>query len=338
MQSANPDFTSMPSTKNYILRPQLFKFALNLKTVLWGGDKLAAFKGVSLESSNVGESWEISGLKGHESIVEGGEHHGWSLRKLIKTYKQQLVGTRVYRKHGNEFPLLIKFIDAHKDLSVQVHPDDDLARRRHNCSGKAEMWYIINAEPGASLLAGMSRTITPREYLEHMSRGTLLNVLARHYTHKGDIFFLPAGRIHSIGSGNLLLEVQQSSDITYRVYDFDRIDTNGKPRELHTELALDAIDYTTSSDCLRHYPNRAGNIRLINSIFFDVDRIMVDDTYHLEMPHDAFLCLMCVEGHATINCGSSVLYDINQGESILAPACIHSLDFKGDATIITATV
>lgn len=338
LQSANPDFTSMPSTKNNILRPQLFKFALNLKTVLWGGDKLAAFKGVSLESSNVGESWEISGLKGHESIVEGGEHHGWSLRKLIKTYKQQLVGTRVYRKHGNEFPLLIKFIDAHKDLSVQVHPDDDLARRRHNCSGKAEMWYIINAEPGASLLAGMSRTITPREYLEHMSRGTLLNVLARHYTHKGDIFFLPAGRIHSIGAGNLLLEVQQSSDITYRVYDFDRIDTNGKPRELHTELALDAIDYTTSSDCLRHYPNRAGNIRLINSIFFDVDRIMVDDTFHLEMPHDAFLCLMCVEGHATINCGSSVLYDINQGESILAPACIHSLDFKGDATIITATV
>ena len=325
-------------TKKEILRPQLFKFGLNLKTVLWGGKKIASFKGVSFNSHTVGESWEISGLKGRESVVVGGEHDGMSLRKLIRQYKGQLVGNRVYRKHRNEFPLLVKFIDAHKDLSVQVHPDDDLARRRHNCSGKAEMWYIIDAEEGASLLAGMSRTITSKEYLEHMNRGTLLDVLMRHYTHEGDIFFLPAGRIHSIGAGNLLLEVQQASDITYRVYDFDRIDINGKPRELHTEMALDAIDYTVSRDCQRHYPNRPGNIRLINSIFFDVDRIIVDGAFHLAMPHDAFLCLICIDGHATINCGNGMLYDINQGESLLAPACVHSLDFKGNATIITATV
>lgn len=326
------------ATNAKILRPQLFKFDLNLKTVLWGGERIAAFKGVPITSSNVGESWEISGLKGRESIVAGGEHSGMSLRRLIRQYKGQLVGDRVYRKHGSEFPLLVKFIDAHRDLSVQVHPDDDLARRRHNCSGKAEMWYIINAEPGASLLAGMSRTITPKEYLEHLAGGTLLDVLARHDTHEGDIFFLPAGRIHSIGAGNLLLEIQQPSDITYRVYDYDRIDTNGKPRELHTELAVDAIDYTVSRDCLRHYPNRTGLIRLINSIFFDVDRIIVDGSYHLPMPHDAFLCLMCVAGHCTINCGSGTLYDIKQGESLLAPACLHSLDFKGNATVITATV
>ncbi len=327
----------MPA-KEEILRPQLFKFGLNLKTVLWGGEKIAAFKGVSLDTTNVGESWEISGLKGHESVVVGGEYDGLTLRKLIRRFKGQLVGGRVYRKYRNEFPLLVKFIDAHKDLSVQVHPDDDLARRRHKCSGKAEMWYIIDAEDGASLLAGMSHTITPKEYLEHMEHGTLLNVLTRHYTHEGDIFFLPAGRIHSIGAGNLLLEVQQASDITYRVYDFDRIDTNGKPRELHTEMALDAIDYTVSRDCLRHYPDRPGNIKLINSIFFDVDRIMVEGIYHLSMPHDAFLCLMCVDGHATINCGNGMLYDITQGESLLAPACVLSLDFKGNATIITATV
>jgi mannose-6-phosphate isomerase len=321
-----------------ILRPQLFKFDLNLKTVLWGGNKIAAFKGVTLDTNNVGESWEISGLKGRESVVLEGEHAGTSLRKLIRRYKGQLVGQRVYRKHGNEFPLLVKFIDAHRDLSVQVHPDDDLARRRHNCSGKAEMWYIIDAEPGASLLAGMRRTITPKEYLEHMEQGTLLDVLARHQTHEGDIFFLPAGRIHSIGAGNLLLEVQQSSDITYRVYDYNRLDTNGKPRKLHTELAIDAIDYTVSRDCLRHYPDRSGKIRLINSIFFDVDRLMVDGSFQLPMPHDAFLCLMCVGGHATINCGNGTLYDINHGESMLAPACVRSLDFKGNATIITATV
>lgn len=323
---------------NEILRPQLFKFHLNLKSVLWGGDKIAAFKGIMLNKHNVGESWEISGLKNHESVVAEGEHAGTTLRQLITRYKGQVVGNRVYRKYGNDFPLLVKFIDASKDLSVQVHPDDDLARRRHNCRGKTEMWYIIDAGQGASLLAGMSRTITPKEYLQHMANGTLLDVLARHYTHEGDIFFLPSGRIHSIGAGNLLLEVQQSSDITYRVYDYDRIDSNGKPRELHTDLALDAIDFTVSSDCLRHYPDRAGKISLINSIFFDVDRIMVRGDYLLRTPHDAFLCMMCIDGSVTIDHGTSQLTSLRRGESVLVPACVSALNIKGQATIITATV
>lgn len=323
---------------NEILRPQLFKFHLNLKSVLWGGDKIAAFKGIVLDRHNVGESWEISGLKNHESVVAEGEHAGTTLRQLIGRYKGQVVGNRVYRKYGDDFPLLVKFIDASKDLSVQVHPDDDLARRRHNCRGKTEMWYIIDAGQGASLLAGMSRTITPKEYLQHMSAGTLLDVLARHYTHEGDIFFLPSGRIHSIGAGNLLLEVQQSSDITYRVYDYDRIDSNGKPRELHTDLALDAIDFTVSSDCLRHYPDRAGKISLINSIFFDVDRIMVRGDYLLRTPHDAFLCMMCIDGSVTIDHGTSQLTSLRRGESVLVPACVSALNIKGQATIITATV
>lgn len=321
-----------------ILKPQLFKFDLNLKRVLWGGDKIAAFKGVTLPDHDVGESWEISGLKDHESIVSHGNDKGLSLRQLIDKYQGQLVGNRVYRKHGNEFPLLIKFIDAHQNLSVQVHPDDDLARRRHGCSGKTEMWYIIEAQSGASLLAGMSRTITPQQYLQHMANGTLLDVLARHTTHPGDIFFLPSGRIHSIGAGNLLLEVQQASDITYRVFDFDRLDSNGMPRELHTDLAIDAIDYTVSRDCQRHYPNRTGDIPLINSIFFDVDRMIVDGAMTRRMPHDAFLCLMCIEGDALIDCGNGTLTHISRGESLLAPACLHYLDIKGHATIITATV
>lgn len=326
------------TTAGDILKPQLFKFELNLKKVLWGGDKIAAFKGVTLEEHNVGESWEISGLKGHESIVSQGSDKGLSLRELITKYRGQLVGHRVYRKHGNEFPLLIKFIDARQNLSVQVHPDDDLARWRHGCRGKTEMWYIIDAQPGATLLAGMSHTITPQQYLEHMSSGTLLDVLARHTTHPGDIFFLPSGRIHSIGAGNLLLEVQQASDITYRVYDFDRLDSNGKPRELHTELAIDAIDYTISRDCLRHYPDHTGDTRLISSIFFDVDRLIVDGALTRRMPHDAFLCLMCIDGEALIDCGNGSLTPIARGESILAPACLHYLDIKGHATIITATV
>lgn len=320
-----------------ILQPQLFKFGPNLKIVLWGGDKIAAFKGTTFDSHNVGESWEISGLKGHESIVTGGEYDGLSLRQLIRRFKAQIVGRRVYSRFRNEFPLLIKFIDAREDLSVQVHPDDDLARRRHRCSGKAEMWYIIHAEPEASILAGMNQTITPKEYLQHMDNGTLLSMLARYNTHEGDIFFLPAGRIHSIGAGNLLLEVQQASDITYRVYDFDRIDINGKPRELHTDLAIEAIDYTISSDCLRHYPNGKGRINLINSIFFDVDRIIVNDSYDLDMPYDTFLCLMCIGGEATIDCGNNCPETIKQGESILVPACVRHLTINGSATIITAT-
>lgn len=320
-----------------ILRPQLFKFGPNLKTVLWGGNKIASFKGMTFDTDNVGESWEISGLKGHESVVAEGEHAGTSLRQLIRRYKAQIVGQRIYGKFRNEFPLLIKFIDANKDLSVQVHPDEDLARRRHKCSGKAEMWYIINAEPGASLLAGMSRTITPDEYLKHMEDGTLLNVLARHNTHNGDIFFLPAGRIHSIGAGNLLLEVQQASDITYRVYDYDRVDINGKPRELHTDLAIDAIDYTISNDCLRHYPNRKGRINLLNSIFFDVERVIVDGKCDVPMPYDAFLCLTCIDGNATIDYGEGSQETIKQGESVLVPACVKHLVINGTATIITAT-
>ena len=320
-----------------ILTPQLFRFELNLKTVLWGGDMIAAFKGITLDNHLVGESWEISGLKGHESVVASGDDAGLTLRQLIKKYRSQLVGKRIYRAHGTEFPLLIKFIDANKDLSVQVHPDEDLARSRHRCCGKTEMWYIIDAQPGASLLAGMNRTITPKEYLQHMADGTLLNVLMRHNTHAGDIFFLPAGRIHSIGAGNLLLEVQQPSDITYRVYDYDRLDVNGKPRQLHTDLAIDAIDYTISRDCLRHYPNKSGCISLIKSIFFDVGRVIVDGSCDVPMPYDAFLCLMCVDGNATIDFGGDESETIKQGESLLVPACVEHLSFTGNATIITAT-
>lgn len=298
---------------------------------------IASFKGITLDNNLVGESWEISGFKGHESVVSEGPDKGLTLRQLIKKYKGQLVGNHIYRNHGNEFPLLVKFIGAKKDLSVQVHPDEDLARRRHNCCGKTEMWYIIDTKPGSSLMAGMNRTITPTEYLQHMNDGTLLEVLAHHETHPDDIFFLPAGRIHSIGAGNLLLEVQQPSNITYRVYDFDRLDSNGKPRELHTDLAIDAIDYTISRDCLRHYPNEKGRISLIKSIFFSVDRIIVDGTCETPMPHDAFLCMMCIGGNASIDYGGDKSETIKQGESLLVPACVERLTINGNATIITAT-
>ncbi len=315
-----------------------FKFGLNLKQVLWGGDKIGAFKGVRINEGNVGESWEVSGLKGHESVVSEGHDKGLTLRELIRKYKGDLVGRRVYRKHGEEFPLLIKIIDAKLDLSVQVHPGDDLAQERHGCSGKTEMWYIIDSDKGAKLYAGMRKTITPEVYRRMVADSTILDAVQSHETHPGDIFFLPAGRIHAIGAGNLLAEIQQSSDITYRVYDFNRLDKDGKPRQLHTDLAADAIDYTIATDCKRNYVRSKGVTSLINSIFFNVDRVIVESEFDLRMPHDAFLAVMCIAGAATMECDNGTSATLRRGETVLVPAAVRSLHLTGAATLITATV
>ncbi len=315
-----------------------FKFGLNLKQVLWGGEKIGAFKGVPISESHIGESWEVSGLKGHESVVLEGDDKGLNLRELIDKYRGDLVGRRVYRKHGNEFPLLVKIIDAKLDLSVQVHPNDDLAQERHGCSGKTEMWYIIDSDRGAKLYAGMRRTITPEVYRHMVADNTILDAVASHETHPGDIFFLPAGRIHAIGAGNLLAEIQQSSDITYRVYDFNRLDKDGKPRQLHTELAADAIDYTIATDCKRNYVRSKGTTSLINSIFFNVDRVIVESEFDLRMPHDAFLVVMCIDGEASLTITGGNVTRMHRGETVLVPAVVRQLHFEGCATFITATV
>ncbi len=319
-----------------ILRP--LKFGLNLKQVLWGGDKIGTFKGVHIDESHIGESWEVSGLRGHESVVLEGEDRGLNLRELIRKYRGDLVGKRVYRKHGDEFPLLVKIIDAKLNLSVQVHPNDDLAQERHGCNGKTEMWYIIDSDPNAKLYAGMRRTITPDVYRRMVADNTILNAVASHETHPGDIFFLPAGRIHAIGAGNLLAEIQQSSDITYRVYDFNRLDKDGKPRQLHTDLAADAIDYTIATDCKRNYVRSKGITSLINSIFFNVDRVIVEHEFDLRMPHDAFLVVMCIDGEASVTSTGGCVTPMRRGETILVPAVVRQLHFEGSATFITATV
>ena len=235
-----------------------FKFEPYLKETIWGGKQIAEYKGIKACSENIGESWEISGVKGHESIVaEGGtscEDKGLTISELIQKYREKLLGEKVYEQFGTDFPLLIKFIDSRQDLSVQVHPDDKLAKERHGCQGKTEMWYIINSKPGAKIYAGLNKHITPEDYVRMTDKETidghspLMDVIAAHDSHVGDIFFLPAGRLHSIGAGNLLVEIQQTSDITYRVYDFGRRDANGNTRELHIDLAKDAIDYNVYTD------------------------------------------------------------------------------------------
>ena len=221
-----------------------FKFNPILKSTIWGGEKIIPFKHLNIEQPQVGESWEISNVPGDESVVANGTEAGKNLSQLVKEYKGSLVGESNYQRFGDNFPLLIKFIDACDDLSIQVHPDDELAKKRHNSMGKTEMWYVIdNAGGKAHLRSGLSKKITPDEYAAMIADNTICDALADYAVQPGDVFFLPAGRIHSIGAGCFIAEIQQTSNVTYRIYDFNRKDKNGNTRELHTELSKDAIQY-----------------------------------------------------------------------------------------------
>ena len=316
-----------------------FKFEPYLKSVLWGGEKIAKYKGIVTDQPNIGERWEISGVDGHESVVAEGDDKGLNLRQIIEKYKGDLVGNAVYAKYGDTFPLLVKIIDAKGDLSVQVHPDDTLAKARHNSYGKTEMWYIIDAEEGAPIYAGLSKQITPEEYEKLVAENAIMDVIARHDSHAGDLFFLPAGRIHAIGAGNLLAEIQQTSDITYRVYDFDRRDANGNPRELHTEQAKDAIDYTVYPEYKSEYDrNGKSATPLVKCQYFDVKREIIDGVSTIDASADSFMIVMCLEGEATITDNLGGVTHVKKGESILVPAVITSLKAEGNATFMTATV
>ena len=316
-----------------------FKFEPYLKSVLWGGEKIAKYKGIVTDQHNIGESWEISGVDGHESVVAEGDDKGLNLRQIIEKYKGDLVGNAVYAKYGDTFPLLVKIIDAKGDLSVQVHPDDTLAKARHNSYGKTEMWYIIDAEEGAPIYAGLSKQITPEEYEKLVAENAIMNVIARHDSHAGDLFFLPAGRIHAIGAGNLLAEIQQTSDITYRVYDFDRRDANGNPRELHTEQAKDAIDYTVYPEYKSEYDrNGKSATPLVKCQYFDVKREIIDGVSTIDASTDSFMIIMCLDGEATITDNLGGVTHVKKGESILVPAVITSMNAQGNATFMTATV
>lgn len=320
-----------------------FKFEPYLKETIWGGKQIAEYKGIKACSENIGESWEISGVKGHESIVaEGGtscEDKGLTISELIQKYREKLLGEKVYERFGTDFPLLIKFIDSRQDLSVQVHPDDKLAKERHGCQGKTEMWYIINSKPGAKIYAGLNKHITPEDYVRMTDKETidghspLMDVIAAHDSHVGDIFFLPAGRLHSIGTGNLLVEIQQTSDITYRVYDFGRRDANGNTRELHIDLAKDAIDYNVYTDCRSTYDKDAQIAELVKCKYFDVRKLTIDKEASIDFKIQSFVIAICLKGTAEIN-GTY----IRQGETILVPADNNILNITGTVELLTAFV
>lgn len=228
------------------LYPLLFE--PNLHTVVWGGKRLRPYKGLVPSDEPIGESWEVSAIPSSASVIANGELKGRSIIDVIEAAPEDILGKSVAEKNGGKLPLLIKFIDAKRDLSIQVHPNDEMARRVHGKSGKTEMWYIIDAEPGSYLYAGFQKEITKEEYKRRVADGTITEVLAKHKVKPGDVFYLPAGRVHAICSGILLAEIQQSSDLTYRIFDYNRPGLDGKPRELHTELAAEALDFKVADD------------------------------------------------------------------------------------------
>ena len=297
------------------------KFIPILKHTLWGGKKLGTIlaKHTSTNKS-YGESWEISGVEGNISKVAAGAHKDQNLTELIQKYKGKLMGDRVYQRFGNLFPLLIKFIDANQDLSIQVHPDDTLAQRRHNSFGKSEMWYVIDAEDGATLISGFNKATSRTEYLNYFNSGKLTELLNREHVVNDDVFYLPAGRVHTIGRGLLIAEIQQSSDITYRIYDFDRVDKEGKKRELHVNEALDAIDFHFYDQYKTPYNHNLRQVELTSNSFFVCNRILTDITITQDYTKiDSFVILMVLEGQGEFKThGESYTYA--RGDTYLIPA------------------
>lgn len=308
-----------------------FLFQPNLHTVVWGGRQLRPYKGLEPSDDPVGESWEVSAVPASTSIISNGAWKGKDLVTAIGEHPEEILGKAVNEKYHGRLPLLVKFIDARKDLSIQVHPNDEMAMREHGKMGKSEMWYVIKADAGAHLYAGFSREITSAEYERRIADGTITDVLADHPVKAGDVFYLPAGRIHAICGGILLAEVQQSSDVTYRIYDYNRPGMDGKPRELHTELAAKALDFHVEDNYRTEYENISNKaLHIIDTPYFDVRVTEVSKPFHRNlMKYDSFVITMCIEGDCRLHVrstGEDVL--LRQGHSTLIPAAIADYDIE----------
>lgn len=316
------------------------KFKPILKERLWGGEKLRDVLGKQIECDITGESWELSAVKGDVSVVENGNLKGTSLQELIDTHKGELLGESVYNRFGTDFPILIKFIDAKKDLSIQLHPNDELAKKRHNSFGKTEMWYVMDADKEAELIVGFNKDVTKEEYAQSLDNDSLEDLLNYESVTEGDTFFINTGKIHAIGAGVLLAEIQQTSDITYRVFDFNRRDKNGNLRELHTEQAFDAIDYTKKDDFKVNYPQRENETNtMVDCPYFKTNFLKLNASLEQDVSQrDSFTIYMCVGGslEVTNEHGSA---NIAKGETILVPANCDKIALKTtDAKVLEVTI
>lgn len=314
-------------------KPYPLQFDPILKERIWGGQKLKTVLNKPITSKITGESWELSDVKGDVSMVSNGDYKGKSLTELLETFPDDLLGTAVHVRFGKQFPLLFKYLDAREDLSIQVHPNDALARQRHNSFGKTEMWYVMQADENARIIVGFEHKSSPAQYLKSLEDKTILGLLHTVEAKKGDVFFLETGTVHAIGAGLVIAEIQQTSDITYRIYDFDRKDADGNTRELHVDLALDAINYekTNTRKTYTHHENQSNGI--VDCPYFTTNYIPLEGQSEVHKDGASFTVYMCVEGEFEIRIGNEK-YHYKTGDTVLLPAAIAALELKGKASLL----
>jgi len=307
------------------------KFRPILKELIWGGDKLETKLGKDLQGkNNVGESWELSAVANDISVVENGALAGNNLQEIIEIYMDELVGEKVFTKYGKEFPLLIKFIDANADLSIQVHPNDLQARQRHHAFGKTEMWYALDDAENPRLITGFNKDTNREEFQEKLNNGTLTEILNYEEVKKGDVFFVPAGRVHAICAGCLVLEIQETSDVTYRIYDYKRTDAEGKERELHLDLALDVIDYTKVKNPKQPYsidhnePSELVKCEYFTTNILEINKKIERDYYRF----DSFAIAVCVDGEVVVEGDDFEPVKLKAGETVLIPAAVGHVFYQ----------
>jgi mannose-6-phosphate isomerase len=306
------------------------KFQPILKDKIWGGEKLHQHFNKDSKSTQLGETWEVSTVPGDISVVSNGDLKGKSLQELLNTYKADFLGENNFKRFGEQFPLLIKFIDAKQDLSIQLHPNDELAKTRHNSFGKTEMWYVMQADKDANLIVGFNKDVDKEIYLKHLKDNSLTKILNFDKVKEGDAYFIEAGRVHAIGAGVLLAEIQQTSDVTYRVYDWDRVDTDGNERELHNDIAIDAFDFEMKDDFRVSYEKHKNTSNeMVSCPFFITNFIEMDTNLKKENTQDSFMIYMCLDGEVEVTTDNSTTI-ISKGETVLIPAAVKSYNLKTD--------
>lgn len=304
-----------------------------LKERIWGGNKLQTLFGKELQSEQTGESWELSTVENNISIISNGSYKGLPFSELTNKFPKEILGEKVYHKFGKQFPLLFKFLDACEDLSIQVHPNDELAQKRHNSFGKTEMWYIIQADKNSRNIIGFAE----KSSSEQLKNKELLSILKEEKVQKGDVFFLETGTVHAIGKGIILAEIQQTSDITYRIYDWDRTDNNGNPRELHLDLALDAINYNPSQTRKPYSKEENKTNTVVESKYFSVNFIPLNGSLKMLKNQDSFRVYMCTDGSFSVFCNNEK-YDFQKGDTILFPAVLNEFTLEGKAELLEVYV
>ncbi|MDP5097242.1 MAG: class I mannose-6-phosphate isomerase [Flavobacterium sp.] len=308
-----------------------------LKDRIWGGTKLKTYLNKPVVSETTGESWEISTVPGDISVVNNGVLKGKNINEIIDLFPEEILGKSVISRFGKQFPLLFKFIDAKEDLSIQLHPNDALAKERHNSFGKTEMWYVMQADESARLVVGFKKDSNREEYISHLENKNLVALLNESPVKKGDVFFLETGTIHAIGAGVVVAEIQQTSDVTYRIYDWDRVDVNGQGRELHTELALDAINYNAIDSKIEYQEEANQSVSVVDCPYFKTKIVALQDRFIWKKTKDAFTVFMCTNGQFEMVVNGEILR-YKMGDTILIPACIENLTVKGKATLLEISI